>query len=186
MQDPHTLIEVAKTRLGMDVRPRRNIFGQVVTRNPLIDNVTIPVSYSKWKEDIVVQRMMTSGALINMPAREIQNVGLNPDQYEKMMAYMEKLDIKGIIKEIVESPEYEAASDAKKAMDEEGLSADTKQGMIRLAYRRALQAAKEHVVSEDPELQKKILEFKLKSYNKPSITKGNERLLKNLGVDINK
>jgi hypothetical protein len=45
-----------------------------------------------------------------------------------------------------------------------------------------LDAAKERLISEDPDLQNKILAYKLNGFTKPAVATNDSRLLKNLGV----
>lgn len=186
MQNPDTLLETIKTRIGMDVRPRRNVFGNKIVRNPFVHDITVPITYSNWREDETVSEMIAASAFISMPKRVINNVRINPDQYEQMMMYMEEQDVRGQIGELVKSPIFKDAANTKKSIDDEGYNADTKQSMIRMIYRENVKAAQKKVVDNHPDLQNKILEFKLKSFNKPVTTKGSDRLLKNLGVDVNK
>ena len=184
MQDADTLLETIKAKAGVDVRQRRDIFGREVNRNPKINNYMFPISYSNWKNDETVAKMIDAGAYVAKPKRVIEGVRLSYDQYDKLMSYMQEQDVYGQIKRVIDTPMFNQASNSRKSIDEEGDNDFTKKSMIQMVYRENLKMAKEKLVSETPELQNKILDFKLKSFNKPARTIGDTRLLENLGVKV--
>lgn len=184
MQDADSLWETIKVKAGVDVRQRRDIFGREVTRNPKVNNYMFPISYSNWKNDETVAKMIDAGAYVTKPKRVIEGVRLSYDQYDKLMSYMQEQDVYGQIKRLVDTPMFNSASNSRKSIDEEGDTDFTKKLMIQLIYRENLKMAKAKLVSETPELQNKILDFKLKSFNKPARTVGDTRLLENLGVKV--
>ena len=185
MQAPDTLWETIKVKAGFNIdRPRRDVFGRKIVRNPLLGLFT-PVTYSNYKNDETIQELIVSGAYIQQPKRSIENVRLTADEYDKMMSYMEQQDVYGQLNRLVKTPVFNEASNSRKAIDEDGNSKFTKMSMIQTIYRENLKVAKERLVSETPELQNKILDFKLKSYTKPARSAGSTRLLKNIGVKVN-
>lgn len=186
MQDADTLLETIKVKAGFDVRQRRDIFGREVTRNPKVNNYLFPISYSTWKDDETIAKMIDAGAYIGKPKRVIDGVRLSYDEYDKLMGYMKEQDVYGQIKKVVDSPMFSSVSGARKSIDDEGDNEFTKKSMIRLIYNENVKQAKAKLVSETPSLQNKILDFKVKSFNKPARTVGDTRLLENLGVNVNK
>lgn len=186
MQDADTLWETIKVKAGVDVRQRRDIFGREVTRNPKVNNYLFPISYSNWKDDETIAKMIDAGAYIGKPKRVIDGVRLSYDEYDKLMGYMKEQDVYGQIKKVVDSPMFSSVSGARKSIDDEGDNEFTKKSMIRLIYNENVKQAKAKLVQETPSLQNKILDFKVKSFNKPARTVGDTRLLENLGVNVNK
>lgn len=191
-QDAQTTWESIKAKIGIDVRPRRDIFGRVAMRDPKVNNYLYPISYSKYKEDQTVAEMIKAGAYIKPPTREVQNVRLTPDQYEKMMSYMEEMDVHGAIGEVVRDEmiverkgvpvPYSSAPRTKNATDANGDDSYSRKRLVEITYKTYLDAAKERLISEDPDLQNKILAYKLNGFTKPAVATGDTRLLKNLGV----
>lgn len=185
MQDADTLWETIQAKAGIDVRPRRDIFGNEVSRNPKINNFMFPISYSNWQNDKVVASIIDAGAYIQKPKRIVENVKLTYDEYDKLMGYMKEQDVYGSIKRLVESPMYQSIPDTDKAIDEEGKSMKTKEQLVKMVYNKHLQIAKDRLVASDPALEKRVLDFKIKSFTKPARTSGDTRLLNNLSGKIN-
>lgn len=192
MQDAQTAWESIKAKAGMDVRPRRDIFGRAIMRDPKVNDYLYPISYSKYKEDQTVAEMIKAGAYIKQPTREVQNVRLTPDQYEKMMSHMEEMDVHGAIGKVVRDEvvidrkgvpvPYSSAPRTKNATDANGDDSYSRKRLVEITYKTYLDAAKERLISEDPDLQNKILAYKLNGFTKPAVATGDTRLLKNLGV----
>lgn len=176
MQASDTLWETIKAKAGFDVRPRLDIFGREITRNPKTDNIFAPISYSKWKEDKTIAEMIKANANIKMPTREIENVRLTPDQYYKMMNHMNEMDVYGIISQMVESPIFQNAPNTYAS------ETDTRGQLIKGAYKTVLGVARAKVVEEDAELKKKILDYKLNAVTKNATPTNDARMLKNLGM----
>lgn len=185
MQDADGLWEIIKVKAGVDVRQRKDIFGREINRNPMVNNYMMPISYSNYKEDHTVASMIDAGAYIQKPKRLVKGVRLSYDQYDKLMGYMKDQDVYGQIDNLVKSPIFTGASNARKSIDDEGDSEYTRKSLIQAVYRENLKEAEVKLVKESPELQNKILEFKFKSFNKPATSTGDTRLLKNLGVNVN-
>lgn len=179
-QDPDSLLEIIKDKYGMNIRPKRNIFGEEVTRNPKVNPYFIPISYSNWKNDAVVEAMIDAGAYIQKPKKTIENIELTYDQYDRLMEFMKEQNVYGHIKNLIESPLYKAtpAVEATKGIT-------TKAELIKDRYNTHLKIAKARLLASDPELQKKDFDFKLKAFTKPARTSGDTRLLNNLSGKIN-
>jgi len=192
MQDSQTAWESIKAKVGMGVRPRRDIFGRTVMRDPKVNDLLYPISYSKYKEDQTVAEMINAGAYIKQPNREVQNVRLTPDQYEKMMSYMEEMDVHGAIGKVVRDEvavdkkgipvPYSSAPRTRNALGPNGEDYYSRKRLVEITYKTFLDAAKERLISEDPDLQNKILAYKRNGFTKPAVASNDSRLLKNLGV----
>jgi hypothetical protein len=180
VQETDTLWETIKAKAGFDTHARRDIFGRVVYRNPKINNYMVPISYSEWKNDHTVAKVIAAGAYIGKPKRNIDGVRLSLDQYDQLMQHMEKQDVYGQVDKLVSSSIFNTASNSGKAIDEEGDLDYTKKTMIQLVYGESLKIAKQKVLSDNPDLKKEIFEYKLKAFIKPAVTTGDNRILKNL------
>jgi hypothetical protein len=184
MQDADGLWETIGVKAGINIRQRRDIFGREINRNPMINNYMVPISYSTWKEDHTIASIIDAGAYIQKPKRVVDGVRLSYDQYDKMMGFMKEQDVYGQIEKFVKSPIFTNAPSTRKSIDDEGDSEAVRKGMIQKIYNENLGIARQRLVSETPELQNKIFDFKVKTFTKPAISTSSSRLFRNLGVKV--
>lgn len=159
MQEADSLWETIKIKAGVTVRPKLNIFGEVVKRDPSTFGFIIPATNADISTDKTLQALAAAGAFIAKPERRIEGVEMTRDEYNAMMLEMKAMDVKGAMDNLVKSELWAALPDVQKT-GIEGYQNATKAGIATKLYSQYLKAARQVTIQKHPELQRRISAFK--------------------------
>ncbi|GAH01814.1 unnamed protein product, partial [marine sediment metagenome] len=91
---------------------RHNVYGTVQKRDPR----AFAIMNQKISSDPIMDEMMKLGMNIRPLAEELQLGGetkkLTPEQYNKLGKELEKIDVKGMLQQIIDDPMYQESGDA--------------------------------------------------------------------------
>lgn len=158
VQQANGMWEAIQVKAGLTVRPKLDIFGETVKRDPQL-YYGLPASYANITHDPLAQKLAMGGVFIERPDRRIEGVELTPDEYSSLMSEMKTLGVKDAMKTLVNSPLWDTLPDAVKT-GEDGAQDVTKSGVASNLYRQYLKAAREITVSKNATLQQRILRYK--------------------------
>lgn len=157
VQEANTAWEAIQIKAGKTVRPKLDVFGEVVKRDPQL-YYGLPASYANITTDPLSQELAASGVFIERPSRRIDGVELTRDEYSAVLQEMKALGIKDAIRKVVASPVWATLPDVEKT-GVEGAQNMTKSGVIGNLYREFTKAAREITVSKNATLQERILRY---------------------------
>lgn len=158
MQNANSLWEQIQIKAGKEVRPKLDVFGEVVKRDPQMFGI-LPSSHSNIVSDPLHRKLAEDGAFLPMPDRRIDGVEITRDQHQAVMLKMKEMGVKKAIRKLVDSPLYENLPDQNRT-GVPGLQRFTKSGMVLKLYSDYVKMAKESVKAEDVELKLRIDKFK--------------------------
>ena len=181
VQEANSAWEAIQIKAGNTVRPKLDIFGDPIKRDPQL-YYGLPSSYSNITTDPFEQKLAAGGVFIERPTRRIEGVELSRDEYAKMMGFMKEFKIKDEMRKVVEGPMWEQLPDAAKT-GEQGAQGFTKSGVMSAIYSKFVEAARQRLVAESPDLQARILKYKQALQTAPASTPGVQRALEAQGFD---
>jgi hypothetical protein len=183
MKEASTLWEAIQKKAGLGEVPKRNVFGEVVTRDPQTIGYMIPMSYATVDRDPTLQKLVAGGAYLRMPEKRIEGVELDIRQYDRLMVIMQEMDIKGAIDNLTESPLWEGLPDVSET-GIEGAQSFTKAGMASRLYSEFIKVARQQLISEDESLKLRIDEHNAKLRSAPKASPLTQRVLQGQGISI--
>lgn len=179
VQEANSMWEAIQVKAGVTVRPKRDVFGDVVKRDPQL-YYGLPASYANITSDPLAQKLASGGVFLERPSRRIEGVELTPDEYAGMMDELKALNVKEGIKKLVASPIWDTLPDASRT-GVEGQQSFTKSGVAENLYREYVKAAREITVSKNATLQQRILRYQQTLQNTSAAPVGVERALQAQG-----
>ena len=130
-----------------DLAPRRNIFGEIQTRDPSFGGPFTPYMYSKPKLGAeIFDEFYNIGFSPRLPPRNINGIKLNPFQYSRLLEINGELNTKDVLTNIIKGSDYKQSGNGMKQYILSGLLS-TFNG-----------AANQLLLAEDPELMQKYKE----------------------------
>ncbi len=103
------------------------------------------------KDDPVVLELakigLSIGLISNKITRNGQTIELTPDQVNRLLENLERLDVHGMLKRAIESPRYQAIPDPQE-----------KQRVLKQLINSARDAARDMLLAEDPKLASQLVE----------------------------
>jgi hypothetical protein len=183
LQDAGTLWETIKVKAGVTVRPKLDIFGNTVQRDPSTVGFIIPATHSSVTDDPTMQALVAAGAFIPRPERRIEGVEMTRDEYYDMMQEMKAMDVKGAMDDLVKSDIWQVLPDSKRT-GIEGAQSATRSGVATKLYSEYLKVARQITIQKHPELQRRISAFKQNLQRNSATTPLSERTLRAQGAPV--
>lgn len=154
MQEADSLWEQIQIKAGATVRPRTDVFGEVIARDPQMYYI-MPSSHASVESDPLHRKLAEAGVYLSMPERRIEGVELSRDQYADLMGYMKELGVKDALRKFADSPLFEALPDVERT-GVEGAQTMTKAGFANKIYSEFRKSAQAKLVANNPDLKVKI------------------------------
>jgi len=189
LQRANTLLETIQAKYGMSVRPKHDMFGDVISRDDYL-SIFMPLKTTnirelpEWKK-----RLFEEGAFPVSPSRRIsiktpsstgvdftisQGIQLSVEQHEELMGLIGEVKINGAnvkdtIKDVVEDDviwNKALVSAHRKPSD----SVFTKRQIVNEIYNQYKEAAIEKLVEKHPDLQARALDQAVSDFTTPRIS----------------
>ena len=137
-----------------DLAPRRNIFGEIQTRDPSVGGPFTPYMYSEPKLGAeIFDEFYRLGYSPRLPARNIDGIKLNPFQYSRLLEINGELNTKDIMTNIIKGRDYLNAPEG------------VKQAILSNVLEEFNGAAKQLLLAEDKELMQQYIEGRATKYD---------------------
>jgi len=164
LQEADSLWERIQIKSGMDVRPKRDVFGEPITRDQYA-SVFLPANKSdltevpEWKV-----RLYNAGAFPSKPSRRISvgpvsGIQLNANQYERLLEIVGTEPLAGgqTFKEFAESFAMSPAFTEIPAVQTIDGRGKSQAELVKSAYSDVLKQATQILISENPDLQERAI-----------------------------
>jgi hypothetical protein len=181
MQEATSIEEAIRIGYGQKVRQKYDAFGRPRVRDPQMMGYIIPSSYVDLEKSETAQKLVAAGFMPEMPARNIEGVALNADEYAAYMNLVGTTKRNG--RTLWESMDAYTKSDLYNRLPDtprsgiEGAQGMTKGGMAKSIRDGYLQQAREVLKAGSPDLQRRILQYEQNMKTLPAATPSAERAL---------
>lgn len=181
MQQTDSLWEAIQAKAGLTVRPKYDVWGQPIKRDPQTVGYVVPSSYANVTDDKTEQELLAAGFMATRPERRIDGVELDADEYADLMKTLGDLNVKGVMDKLVKSPIWKALPDTA-VSGIEGAQNQTRAGLAQYIYNSQVKVAREIVKSRNATLQRRILNFQRNLQTQPAATNTAGTVLQSQGV----
>lgn len=181
LQQVEGLSETVRSRAGVMVRPKRDLFGDPIARDRYL-SVFSPAKMSDvrdvpaWKKEL-----FNAGAFPPRPGRSItvrlgdrvvaDGVKLNVEEYERLLELVGAGGVKDVIRNLVESPVWEALPNTKMQDGSDwSRGEESRRELVRRIYGEAVKAAEEALVAENPALFERAADKALSERARPDLS----------------
>ncbi len=181
--NPTTLLETIQARTGFLERPKRDMFGRPIKRDPQTIGYILPSSYHSVDNDPVIEEMIRVQAYIPKPTKRIDGVRLDIDQYDELLRILnEDEDVYAQVGRLMETPVYKSLGDPLRT-GIDGVQNMTKPGLIKMVYSKALGRARDKLLAQDEALRDRVDQRRSRLKTMVATTPGGQRFLEQNNVN---
>ena len=101
-------------RTSKDLPARRNVFGEIKTYKDTFGGRYSPVNVSPIKNDVAFNEFVKLGYIPPLPKRQIGDVKLTPEQYERLLETQQTLGLRQQVESFIKVPGYNRIPKSKK------------------------------------------------------------------------
>ena len=184
LQQTDGLLESIRDRAGMDVRPKRDVFGDPVSRDRALSTFFPATRHGPRKDDIPQWKvdMYNDGAYpakpskrvsVNLAGRNIaSNIELTVEEHERMLELIGKSGIKKAMQNLYESGYIKMFPGVKVVDGKHKSRAEFAKGL----YAEARNAAVQQLIAENPELVKRAVDVAIFERTDPGLDPLSKRI----------
>jgi len=133
-------------RTSKDLPAKRNVFGEIKTYKDTFGGRYSPVNVSPIKNDVAFNEFVKLGYIPPLPKRQIGDVKLTPEQYERLLETQQTLGLRQQVESFIKVPGYNRIPKSKKIERLNKIFRDS-----QTASRKILQAYYPQIIIEEVE-----------------------------------